>query len=648
VPTEHTHSLDVAVTGSSRLKRRDPKRDGLGALAALILAALIAATDDPTPLFVMTPAQIDFPASNVGTLSAGRQLTLQNNGAVPIALARLIPSQLGLVRIQSVDCLDGLVPAGRQCVVNVAVTPNAVGSMNAVLALDGANPAVRLTGQGLAVPIVVPVAVPIPAGAGGGPTRGGRGTPGANDRPGPARGGAEPPKPEPPPKPVPEKPPLIAAARFTRPTFRAQAEVDTTRTMQVALQNSGQTTIATASFRFEGGHAGDFTLSQSSCALGAPQKDCSIDVVFTPREAGEHRAVLVAEAGGAELDRTSLLGEASAPSRPLAESLPSSLQFSTRGEKKYFLFYNKGTAPLRFGLPAIDNSKDFELDVKACPSPSVLEAGKSCPVFVTFKGRTQSVGRVTVTHNAPSSPTLVSLSAAGEPAEVPNLSGSDRDGALRRLEDKKLVAGTISEEPRCKDIGRVVDQSPEAKTRVPQGTPVDFTLSSMGRDPAEVPSVRGPRALAERAITNARLRIGGTTPSETDAFAPGSVVDTRPKAGTRLAPNCDVTLVLAVPVPKFPVPGVVGQTFAAAKQALPSGFTGAFSNFRLGAVQGGPVPRGEEGQWTVTAQSPQATLMMPRGTTVDVTVTRAGGILKTPEPRVNRPVDRIEQPVKIN
>ena len=343
------------------------------------------------------------------------------------------------------------------------------------------------------------------------------------------------------------------------------------------------------------------------------------------------------------------VGEASTPPRPLAESLPSSLQFSTRGEKKYFLIYNKGTAPLRFGPPAIDNSKDFELDVKACPSPSVLEAGKSCPVFVTFNGRTQSTGRVTVPHNASSSPTMISLSAAGEAVEVPNLSGSDRDSALRKLGDKRLVAGTISEEQRCKDVGKVVDQSPDAKTRVPQGTSVDFTLSSIGRDPAEVPNVRGqPRAQAERAITNARLRIGGTTPSETDAVAPGSVVEIRPKAGTRLAPSCDVVLVLAVPMPKFPVPRVVGQTFAAAKQVLPSGFAGAFSNFRLGNVQGGPVPKGEEGLWTVTAQSPQANEMMPRGTEVAVTVTRPAGIVRTPEPRVVRPVDRVQQPVKIN
>ena len=641
MPKPHTHSLDVAVTGASRLRRRDPKRDGLGALAALILVGLIATTDDRTPLFVMTPAQIDFPASNVGTASAGRQLTLQNRGVVPIALDRLIPSQAALVTIQSVDCLDGLVPAGRQCVVNVAVTPNAAGPVSAVLALDGANPVVQLTGQGLVVPVPVPVPVPGPS-----PVRtpippgNGRGTPG--------RGGEEAPKSEPS-RPAPEKPPLIAAAHFTRRTFPAQAEVDGTKTVPVVLQNSGQTTIATASFRFEGGHAGDFTLTRNSCALGAPQKECSIDVAFTPREAGEHRAVLVAEAGGAELDRTSLLGEASAPLRPQAESLPSSLQFSTRGERKYALLYNKGAAPLRLGPLAIDNATDFELDAKACASTPVLEAGKSCPVFVTFKGRTRSAGRVTVPHNDPSSPTVISLSAAGEAVEVPNLAGSDRNGALRKLEDRRLVAGTISEEQRCKDIGEVVAQSPEAKRRVPQGTPVDFTLASMGRDPAEVPSVRGqPRALAERAIANARLRVGGTTTSENDAVAPGAVLDTRPRAGTRLAPACDITLVVAVPVPKFPVPSVVGQTFAAARQVLPSGFSGAFANFKLGSVQGGPVARGEEGQWTVTAQSPQPGQMMTRGTAVDVTVTRVGRILKTPAPRVNRPVERIEQPPRIN
>jgi len=48
----------------------------------------------------------------------------------------------------------------------------------------------------------------------------------------------------------------------------------------------------------------------------------------------------------------------------------------------------------------------------------------------------------------------------------------------------------------------------------------------------------------------------------------------------------------------------------------------------------------------VTAQSPQPQEMMPRGTGVDITVTRRGGeILTRPAPRVNRPIDRVQQPV---
>jgi serine/threonine-protein kinase len=354
--------------------------------------------------------------------------------------------------------------------------------------------------------------------------------------------------------------------------------------------------------------------------------------------------VLIAEAGGAELDRTSLIGTANPPRRPQAEPLPASLQFSKRGERRYVLIYNKGTAALKLGAVSVDNPKDFEIDTKPCtdaPNSSSLDAEKSCPIFVTYNGRRQASGRLTVPHNDPSSPTVITLSAAGAPIEVPKLSGSKRDEALRKLRDKSLVAGTISEEPRCHDIGEVVAQSPEPRTRVPQGTAVDFTLSSMGKDPAQVPALIGqPRASAMSTLQTARLKLGQTTTSETDKFPPGSVIRTNPQAGTPLAPGCDVNLVLAVAIPKFPMPNVVGLTYASAQGRL-SAFTAS--------VQGGPVPRGEESRWVVTAQSPQEGTMLTRGTSVDITVTRPGGpsgddVGTKPAQRPIRPGINVKQP----
>src|SRR5262249_22508336 len=303
----------------------------------------------------MMPAQLDLGVVNVGVQGTGQPLTLRNDGLTPVALTRLILSDSSSFMVQRGDCANGVVPAGGVCVANVAFTPASVGIVTGSLRLDGSGPEVGLRGEGAQPP-------PPPVN----PPQKGNTPLGANTPLPPASRPTAPPSIPPKPAntppnvpPAPVKTPPVIAAHFTQHPFQTQATVDASIRLPVVLKNNGETTIAIVSFRFEGGHAGDFTLTQETCELGVPQEQCDVNISFTPHEPGAHSITLVAEADGAVLDRTELIGTAIDRPRPRAQVSPASLQFAKRGEQKYAIVQNTGQVPLQFGRVAIDNAKDF-------------------------------------------------------------------------------------------------------------------------------------------------------------------------------------------------------------------------------------------------------------------------------------------------
>src|SRR5262249_58991422 len=99
----------------------------------------------------------------------------------------------------------------------------------------------------------------------------------------------------------------------------------------------------------------------------------------------------------------------------------------------------------------------------------------------------------------------------------------------------------------------------------------------------------------------------------TDGVPAGTVVAIRPEAGSRLAPNCEVTLTVAAPLPRISVPSYVGQTLAEVKQTLRSGFLSNFADFPLRSVtalHGAALQ--DETQWVVQSQNPPAGQDVPR------------------------------------
>ena len=93
--------------------------------------------------------------------------------------------------------------------------------------------------------------------------------------------------------------------------------------------------------------------------------------------------------------------------------------------------------------------------------------------------------------------------------------------------------------------GTVIKQSPVGGGKAPQGSTIDLTVSN-GPAQVSVPDVSGqPSAQAANALGTAGLSLGNTTNQASDTVPSGDVISTNPPAGTQVAPNSSVDLVIS-------------------------------------------------------------------------------------------------------
>jgi eukaryotic-like serine/threonine-protein kinase len=127
--------------------------------------------------------------------------------------------------------------------------------------------------------------------------------------------------------------------------------------------------------------------------------------------------------------------------------------------------------------------------------------------------------------------------------KVPVLVGSQREEAVQRIRSRGLEAG-ISEEESSEPKGRVVQQSPDAGSKVEPGSTVAIVVSSgEEEETAKVPNVIG----KERREAVEAIRAAGLTPSveeeETEVSSQvGRVVDQFPTPGSEQEPGSTVTI----------------------------------------------------------------------------------------------------------
>ncbi|WP_405018614.1 Stk1 family PASTA domain-containing Ser/Thr kinase [Kitasatospora sp. NBC_00070] len=178
-------------------------------------------------------------------------------------------------------------------------------------------------------------------------------------------------------------------------------------------------------------------------------------------------------------------------------------------------------------------------------------------------------------------------------------------------EKLQVVAGA---EIACPDAtvkkGQVCTQDPVPNTQIAADTQIKVQLSS-GPAQADLPDVTGNAlAQAQEKLTKAGFTVK-TTYEANDTVAPDKVISQNPPAG-KAEPGSAVTLVVSQGQAKVNVPGVVGQTEDAARQALEG------AGFQVEVKSATTADQSKVGQ--VSGQDPKANSKVAPGSKVTLTV----------------------------
>ncbi len=160
------------------------------------------------------------------------------------------------------------------------------------------------------------------------------------------------------------------------------------------------------------------------------------------------------------------------------------------------------------------------------------------------------------------------LSKGIKMVEVPNLVASDKDAALKALQDADLKAGEVKDEySETIAKGQVISQSLEAGTTIRHGTSVNLVVSK-GREPLKVPKVVGlTNEEAHALLTDAGFAVQ-VTEEFSDDIAKGTVMSQDPKEAETRYRNDPIALVVSKGPEVVAVPDVVRMSEADAVATL--------------------------------------------------------------------------------
>jgi serine/threonine-protein kinase len=167
---------------------------------------------------------------------------------------------------------------------------------------------------------------------------------------------------------------------------------------------------------------------------------------------------------------------------------------------------------------------------------------------------------------------------------VPPVEGLTRTDAATRLADQGLRLRGVSNEGRYSEkvpAGKVMRQSPDARTLVKRGSGVTVVLS-LGPQRVEVPEMAS-RSLpaAQAALSGSGLAVGRILGAYSATLATGSVVTTDPSPGSTIPPSTPVNVLLALSVPgeRFVMPDLVYRDYEGVRPYFEQ------QGFRFGSVK---------------------------------------------------------------
>jgi len=202
--------------------------------------------------------------------------------------------------------------------------------------------------------------------------------------------------------------------------FSTQPVGTATAPQSVTLTNNGPFSLSLSAIAITGTNNADFPQTNSCAASLAVGASCTINVTFTPSQAGPEAASLaITDGGGGSPQSVSLSGIGLATG-PNATFSPTSLTFATQligvaSAAQTVTLTNYGTAALT--ITGISAGGDFA-QTNNCGTGLATLA--SCTVNVTFTP-TQSgtrTGALSFTDNAPGSPQTVALTGVGTVIEL--------------------------------------------------------------------------------------------------------------------------------------------------------------------------------------------------------------------------------------
>ena len=264
-------------------------------------------------------------------------------------------------------------------------------------------------------------------------------------------------------------------------------------------------------------------------------------------------------------------------------------------------------------------------ELQAAATTAITGAGLTLGTVTLQSSSTVPLGNVI--SESPAAGTSVASGSAvnlvvssGPPAPsqvaVPNVVGQTQAAATSAITATGLAVGALTQQSSSTvAAGSVISESPSAGTSVASGSAVNLVVSTGPPAPSQVavPDVVGQtQGAAASAITAAGLTVGAVTQQSSSTVASGSVISESPSAGTSVASGSAVTLVVSSGPGQIPVPDIVGQTQAAAANAITAaGLTvGAVTQQSSSTVASG----------SVISESPTAGTSVASGAAVDVVV----------------------------
>jgi serine/threonine-protein kinase len=210
---------------------------------------------------------------------------------------------------------------------------------------------------------------------------------------------------------------------------------------------------------------------------------------------------------------------------------------------------------------------------------------------------------------------VLKVSSGAQLIKVPDVTGSQLEEARRLLESEGFVV-EVQESPDEKaDPGEVVDQDPAGGGDAPKGSTVRIIVSSGAAERA-VPDVSG-RTVGE--ATALLTEAGFKTVQKNDASSTveaGKVIGSDPPAGTMLAKDETVTIIVSTGAEQATVPTVEGLSKATAENQLTN------AGFTVKVVEE-TVPPGDPRDGRVISQSPGGNTKADKGSQVTIVVGKA-------------------------